>query len=146
MNLTPMDKATLINAIANREGTARELAHRYGTTVDELRAFTSKHRQEIEEAKQESEEWSDEVTPLQLDQMWISNKHARLQRYQDIANELYAQAMQGSTDSTVLRELRSYMLAAANELGQLLHRGSGDGNTGDTLSVDFNGVDIETLK
>jgi hypothetical protein len=150
--LTPADHIALVNAIATREGNAKQLAQWYGTTVDKLRSFVEEHRGEIEQAKLEIEasskdnESPNEVTPTELGELWIGNKFARLQRYENIANKLYDDAMSMSVpDSTVLRELRSYMVAAANELGQLLHRGSGETGT-DSLSVDIQGIDMENLR
>lgn len=49
-------------------------------------------------------------------------------------------------DSTILRELRSYMLLAANELGQLQHRGSGAGGDDTTATYDLPGIDLERLR
>jgi hypothetical protein len=151
--LTPADHIALVNAIATREGNAKQIALWYGTTVDELRSFVEEHRGEIEQAKLEIEasskdsESPNEVTPTELGELWIGNKFARLQRYERIADKLYKEAMEHGigADSTVLRELRSYMVAAANELGQLLHRGSGETGT-DSLSVDIQGVDMENLR
>jgi hypothetical protein len=149
-HLTDADTRTLMNAIALREGTAKQIATWYDTTVDELRAFVKENKPELErireELTQEDIEEPTNVTPAKLDDLWISKKSDRLQRYQNIADKLYEDAMaSGVADSTVLRELRSYMLAAANELGQLLHRGSGESGT-DSLSVDIMGIDINTLR
>jgi hypothetical protein len=141
-----------VNAIATREGNAKQIALWYGTTVDELRSFVEEHRGEIEQAKLEIEasskdsESPNEVTPTELSELWIGNKFARLERYETIANKLYKHLNDEEiTDSTALRELRSYMVAAANELGQLLHRGSGETGT-DSLSVDIQGIDMENLR
>lgn len=145
--MTEADRIALINAIATREGNARQLANRFGTTTDELRSFVADNREAIELTKQalgSTEESGDEVTPTQLGELWISNKYDRLQRYQKVADYLFENYK--TLDPVVLRELRSYMMAAANELGQLLHRGSGEGNSGDTLSIDIAGVDMDTMR
>jgi predicted transcriptional regulator len=149
--MTPVDRVAIINAIASREGTAQQIAGWYGYTVDELRVFTAKEMEAIKlareayEASNEEEEDSDVVTPSQLSELWIGNKFARLKRYELVADHLMKEALR-VPDATVLRELRSYMMAAANELGQLLHRGSGDAGAGDRLSVDIQGVDMESMR
>ena len=153
MNLTPTDRAQLIRAIASREGNAKALSERYGYTTDQLRAFVAENRAEVAamaEALAQQETVSDVVTPTQLDDLWITNKFQRLRRLQDLAEVQYRDAATGNLEgvelSTALREFRSYLALAANELGQLLHRGSGDGGSGDVLSVDFQGVDPDNLK
>lgn len=158
--MSDAERQELVIAIASREGTARELAERFGYTTKELRAFVDENKKAIlyarisledqeEEATEEdlsALERGDVITPAQLDELWISKKIARLTRYETIANKLYADAMTSSPDSTVLRELRAYMNAAAQELGQLLHRGAGDSGTGDKLTVHMVGVDPDSFR
>ncbi len=155
--MTTADRLQLINDIATRAGTAKEIAKWYGTTATELRAFTEAHRAQIQTvaATLESSESSDlsaadSLTVKELDALWISKKVERLNRYEAIADKLFHECMSatasGSDYATALRELRSYMVATANELGQLLHRGSGDAGTGDTASYDIPGVDLEQLR
>jgi len=150
--MTATDRLALINAIANREGTAKQIALWYGYTVHELREFVSAHEDAISLARQafqthEREKESLEVvTPMQLDDLWIANKFARLKRYEIVADYLFESIVAGALDAVVLRELRSYLTAAANELGQLLHRGSGDSGTGEVLSVEFEGIDPENFR
>lgn len=153
MNLTPTDRASLIRAIASREGNAKALATRYGYTTDQLRAFVAENRAEVvamAEALAEYTTDGNEPTPTQLDELWITNKFERLKRLQDLAEIQYRDAATGNLEgvelSTALREFRSYLALVANELGQLLHRGSGDSGTNDVLSVEFEGVDINNLK
>lgn len=146
--LNAEERVELLHDIAARTAKGKELAKQYGCTLAELQAFVSENADALagirDRMEREEEERADVVTPTQLDQLWISNKFARLQRYQNIAERLYDEAVV-SNDPTVLRELRSYMLAAANELGQLLHRGSGDSGTGDSLNVEIVGVDMDRL-
>lgn len=150
--LSVSDRQELIHAIASREGTAEELAERYGYSIEFLRGFTTRNMKAIKLASEVLEETEEEepaldvVTPATLAELWISNKTARLTRYQNIADRLYKFAMSASPDATTLRELRFYMLAAANELGQLLHRGSGESADGDKLQVEFLGVDPDSFK
>jgi hypothetical protein len=147
--LSVSERQELIHAIASREGTAEELAEQYGRSVGFLRRFTENNLRAIELASEGLAEATtpiDLVTPATLAELWISNKTDRLTRYQNIADRLYTIAMERGPDSTVLRELRFYMLAAANELGQLLHRGSGDSADGDKLQVEFLGVDPDSFK
>lgn len=159
--LTDEEHTALVQAIVKREGTAAQLAMWYGLTVQELRAFVDAHWRELHAARAALEAAPDEstdddetprdvVTPEHLDALWISSKLERLTRYQNIADRLYQNVMNGhsvgSEYATDLRELRSYMLAAANELGQLLHRGSGDSGTSDTLGIEITGIDLETLR
>lgn len=145
--LTELDRQELIYEIATRAYTAKQLAQRYNTDRKDLRLFTEEYREEIEEASRlaKQETSNGDPTPTELGELWISKKQERLTRYQAIANDLYKEAIAGSRDATVLRELRFYMVAAANELGQLLHRGSGESGS-DSLSVDIQGVSIEDLK
>lgn len=150
LELTPADRIALIHAIATREGTAKEIAEWYGTKVSTLRKFVEANREEIEQVAEQAQALQEEtdssvVTPDQLDELWITQKAARLARYQKIADLLFEEMVQGGRDSTTLREFRSYLTTAANELGQLLHRGSGDAGT-DQLSVDIQGVDLEDLR
>lgn len=151
--ISDADKWALINAIATREGTAQELARRYGRSVEFLRTFVNKHREEIEAAQIKHEQHESEVdetslgtepTPIDLERLWIANKTDRLNKLQNIADRLYTDCM-NTFDAATLREFRSYCAAAANELGQLLHRGAGDSSS-DTLNVDIQGVDFENLK
>lgn len=139
--LTPTDELALINAIALREGTAKQLSRRFGLTIDELGAFLEKHREAIEEISNEAREEAN---------LWIRSKSERLTRLQSIADKLYDEIMEGRFDSAsaegnALREFRSYLAAVANELGQLLHRGAGDAGS-DSLTVDFQGVHVEDLR
>jgi regulatory protein YycH of two-component signal transduction system YycFG len=119
-----------------------------------LRQFRDDHMAEIEECKRTLDPVSSRsdlpsvVTPTQLDDLWITNKFERLLRLQTIADGLY-QAMvnqQLFTDAVLVREYRSYLQLVANELGQLLHRGSGDSGTGDTMTVDIQGVNMDSLR
>jgi hypothetical protein len=155
---TAMDEPTaarLVKAIALREGNIRELCAQYELTREELESFADDHANEIlrvrDEASTEDDQESDEPTPADLDDLWISKKVERLARYQTIANHLYedlAFNRGGLSDgefSTCLRELRFYMTAAANELGQLLHRGSGDTGS-DELNVNMSGINIDNLR
>lgn len=156
MELTDADRVQLINDVASRAGTADEIAKWYATTVDELRVFVEANRGDIERTREliESSKSDDltnpDVTPRELDELWISKKAERLTRYELVANRLYGRIMgeglEGTDLATALREFRSYLVAAANELGQLLHRGSGESADGDVLSVDFPGVDLGNLK
>jgi len=140
------DRQALIVAIASREHTAKELSTEFGYTVEELKAFVASHKDEIQLAADAMEDADndtpmDVVTPEQLSELWISAKYARLKRYEMVADKLFHASMLGSPAPVVLRELRFYMTAAANELGQLLHRGAGEQADGDKLQVEIVGVD-----
>jgi hypothetical protein len=154
--LSNVDRQSLINAIANREGTARELAKWYGISTAELRAFLEQNREAVEMARtaldvaQEDSSNDLDVSPRDLAELWITNKGERLNRYEIVADyllkEIMRQRLSGADLSTALREFRSYAIAAANELGQLLHRGAGEGAGGDTMSVDIQGISVENLQ
>lgn len=156
--LTAIDRQTLLNAIADRAGTARELAAQFDCTTEELRAFaednapllTSMRQALIHTALVAPSDASGAPSPTQLADLWLSNKFQRLKRYQDVADILFrdlsSAKLAGADLSTAAREFRSYLQLAANELGQLLHRGAGEGGDGDTLSIDIQGVDINDLK
>lgn len=143
----------LIRAIALREGNVSELAKRFGMLPDVIRQFASVQRPLIETYARDhaaSPQAAATVTPTQLDDLWITKKFERLQRYQVLADALYDDAVHGSLSgadlATTVREFRSYLALAANELGQLLHRGSGDSGTDSVLSVEIAGVDMEALR
>ncbi len=154
MEMDEADRLALIQDIAIRAGTAKEIAKWYGVTVAELKAFTAEHLVEIEayaiahpEAEPES---TGEPDPTQLADLWITNKFERLKRLQALADKQYKECQSGrligAELATGLREFRSYLALAANELGQLLHRGSGDSAEGETLEVDIKGVDMNALR
>lgn len=140
----------LIRAIARREGTVLQLAERFNTPPSLLRTFAEAHADEIRAVIAADEKAASEPSPVDLDSLWITNKTARLQRLQQVADIAYADIttgdLQGAELATATREFRSYLMLAANELGQLLHRGSGDSGTGDFLSVEMNGVNMDTMK
>lgn len=155
--LSAADRELLLNALARREGSARELCDWYQLTREQLKQFVTDHRVELE-ARREAAEQEDAtepvdpsvVTPRQLDELWISNKAARLTRYQEVSDLLYKDLIRGrlsgSELATAAREFRSYAQLAANELGQLLHRGAGDTADGDSLSLDVAGVNIDSMR
>jgi len=103
----------------------------------------------FEETNSESAFPESVVSPADLDELWISKKTERLKRYQIITDQLFnacvAQDRYGLTDATTLRELRSFMRYAAEELGQLLHRGSGDMPENSTVNYTLPGVSMEDL-
>lgn len=148
MTHTPKEQA-LIRAIATREGKASELATRFAITVPELRQFVQDNLEHIE-AYAESPSDSGTVLPADLDELWIGNKTERLRRLQEIAEISYRDIMHGDLAgaelATATREFRSYLMLAANELGQLLNRGAGDSGEGTFLSVEMNGVNMDDLK
>lgn len=146
-------RRALIEVIANREGTAREIAEWYDTTPQFLAQFVQENQAALEAERRriEAPEDTTTVTPTQLDDLWIANKFERLKRLQVVADETYdtivnGAAMNPAEQAIVIREFRSYLMLAANELGQLLHRGSGDSGTGDMLSMEITGVDMESLR
>lgn len=147
--MTPADKRALVMAIARRESNAKGLAARFGYTVKQLREFVAQNGAELVSAREELDT-STEPNPEQLDDLWITKKFERLKRLQELADLQYKDAAHGDLVgpdlSTALREFRSYLALAANELGQLLHRGSGDSGTDETLSVNVEGVDMERLR
>lgn len=148
--LTPADTELLLTDLASRAGTAAQIAGWYGMTRAQLNAFVEANRSTLEAYREkiilnDDKSDIDQVTPTQLDELWIANKFQRLLRIQSIAERLYESASI-TPDAVTVRELRAYLAHAANELGQLLHRGSGEAGTGDTLSVDIQGIDMETLR
>src|SRR5262245_17195361 len=147
--LGPTERQELIYAIASREGTAEELATRYGHSVAELEAFTKQNLKAIKLAHEalDREEPRDVVTPAELEALWITQKSARIGAYEAIATKLYQSIMRNNgPDAVELREFRFYLTAVANELGQLLHRGSGEQPDGDRLQVEFVGVDPNSFE
>lgn len=148
-DLNEEDRANLISDIATRAGTTKELCLWYDIGKAELQTFVDSNRVAIELAKQEHQEsaFPDQVSPAQLGDLWISNKFERLQRLQFVADLAYDAIQAGAFgDSTLLREFRSYLTLAANELGQLLHRGAGDAADGDVVTYEFKGIDLDNLK
>lgn len=134
----------ILYAIANREGSARELSTRFKVPIEELRELVESHRNELERIREsiDNDDSNGEPTPKDLSELWITNKTERLRRYQNIVDMLIDEKQ---FDTVGLREIRSYMVLAANELGQLLHRGAG---SGDEVQVNYtiSGVDMDNLK
>jgi hypothetical protein len=152
VKLSAADRLTLLNAIAGREGTASQISKWYGISVPKLKEFVEANREDLERIREELEanereevQDNSDINVADLDKLWITQKPARIARIQNIADLLYEEAKRDPTDSTVLRELRSYMALVANELGQLLHRGAGESGT-DAMNVDIQGVDLEKLR
>ncbi len=156
MDLTPAEEAQLLTDIATRAFTSYQLCVRWDTTADELKTFVDANRPRLEAARKRFAEGEPtvndaDVTPEQLDTLWISKKAERLKRYQELAEVLYADAMSGNLSgadlSTAVREYRSYCTVVANELGQLMHRGSGEGaGDGATVNYSITGIDMDTLR
>ena len=150
--MTSAQRRALTMAIASRESTAKELSARFGYTVKELKEFVAQNRAELVAARERLDAAANEAepSPEQLDDLWISNKFERLKRLQSLAEIQYKDAAHGGLIgpdlSTALREFRSYLALAANELGQLLHRGSGESDSGEMLNVNVEGVDMERLR
>ena len=146
-----LDEQQLIHAIARREGTAKELAIRFDMPPSALRAFVDAHREQIEAVAQPESDPA-ELTPQDLGELWISNKSERLRRLQRIADLAYDDLITNNKGmvpaelATAMREFRSYLMLAANELGQLLNRGAGESGEGTYLSVEMNGVNMDDLK
>lgn len=147
LDLEPDERAQLVQDIATRAGKASEIAKWYGLTVVQLRQFVADNRAELEGYVQPAVNAVELPTPTELGELWITNKFERLRRLQAVADAALGELQRGgAADATLLREFRSYLGLAANELGQLLHRGSGDSAEGDQLQVDMIGVDMEQLK
>ena len=149
--LSEVDRALLISAIAFKERTVAELCEEYAATRDELINFARSNREKIDklraQPKREITTRSNEPSPTQLKDLWITNKFERIRRLQAIAEQLYDDITGGNGgDATTLREFRSYTLLVANELGQLLNRGAGDSSEADVLRVDISGIDMEALR
>lgn len=150
MDLTADEETALIQDIAIRAGTAKEIAKWYGCTVPELQAFLTENREVIEAYASEHTNRqplrSSEPTPTELGDLWVTNKFERLLRLQRVADATLEQIETRGVDQALLREFRSYLALVANELGQLLHRGSGESAEGETLEVSITGVDMDTMK
>jgi hypothetical protein len=150
MDLTEEETAQLIESIATREGTAKQIAKWYGVTVDELRMFVAANQDALLEYRDTGPERqpqrSTEPDPMELSDLWLTNKFERLKRLQRVADACLEEIESGAVDQALMREFRSYLALAANELGQLLHRGSGEGTENTLLEVDMVGIDMENLR
>lgn len=143
---------TLIDVIAQGWSPTR-VAEYCDVPIREVKAFYKRHKNEIQERRESLHENEEEITESEegteeerIDTLWISSKFKRLQRYQKIAEKLYTDAMNGQLDATTLRELRSFMMYVANELGQIPNRGSAASNlAGETASYEIVGVDMDAL-
>lgn len=136
----------LIAAIASKQHTGAQLAEMFGRTVPQIRKFVEDNRKEIEAAHLLMNLLQDEL-PLDDEsgpKLWITDKNKRLLIYQKMAELLFVSA-RITFDATVLRELRSYMYYAAQELGQLQHRGSATGD-GNTTTYEIPGLNLELLQ
>lgn len=134
----------LVTAIASRQWTGGQLSTLFNKSVEELKEFVDTHREEIEEARVVYEDL-EKLKDIDLKDLWISSKAERLRRLQNVCDSLYAVAVV-SLDSTILRELRSYLFLASNELGQLMHRGSGATGDSDSASYTLHGVDLDAMR
>lgn len=136
--------AELVAAIASRQWTAQELSKIFNMSVPELRLFVNANIDRIEEARAVYDELEAQ-SAQEMTELWIANKFERLRRLQSVANVLYEGAIR-TFDATILRELRSYLALASNELGQLMHRGSGEVGDGTVANYLIDGVDIKELQ
>jgi len=153
--LNPAQRRDLINDIASRRYTASQIAIWHGLDVPTLREFVAENKAAIEAEHHRLTDPGPPTEPAtldpnQLEDLWITNKFERLKRLQAVADETYKSIIDGTMSTAeqaiVVREFRSYLMLAANELGQLLHRGSGEGSTGDSLSIDIQGIDMGNLQ
>lgn len=142
IHLTEEMQASLVYDIASRQYTIAQLMEDYACTREQLETFLEANLAAIE--RERSEHFPDLVAD---DPLWIANKNERIKRCQDVADRLYTSlTTDGLGDAVTLREFRAYLSYVANELGQLLHRGSGDSASGDMLNVEFTGVDTDSLR
>jgi transposase-like protein len=149
MDLTEEEEQSLIADVATRAGTTNQLCKWYGVTVSELKAWVAAHRDELEaysETPERQPQRTTEPDPMELSDLWLTNKFERLKRLQIIADAIMEVIDTGGVDQALVREYRSLLALAANELGQLLHRGSGEGTENTLLEVDMVGIDMESLK
>lgn len=135
------DTVTLIKEIASRQYKASQLARKYGVPVEKLRAFVEANREAIEVA---AHALSVEETFKDADGLWVTSKTQRLLRYQRVLDEMLPLAH--TLDPAILREIRSYLKDVADELGQLLNRGSGENNENTKTNYTVNGINIEDLR
>jgi hypothetical protein len=163
-----VDHATLIIDIAKRAFTARQLARRYDCTIDELRAFkednleaikeenTKLVRQQLAKAKRVQQRLDqlakleelltpeNEDSELTLGDLWITHKVERVKRLQYVVERML---LDFSLESTLLREIRTYMNDVAEELGHIPNRGSNiDEETQGKVLYEIDGVDLRQLK
>lgn len=139
MDLAPDERAELIRDIATRAGTGKQIARRYGLTLAALKRFVAENMDELEA-------YSEPPEPTDITDLWISNKFERLKRIERVADAVGDVIERGGVDQALIREYRSLLALAANELGQLLHRGSGENADSTLLEVDMMGVNMENLK
>lgn len=140
-----MDSADqeLLLDIARREFTTRQLMDMYELSKEELEAFVQDNYDMLTNLRNQLNDPNSELSEeVEVSQLWISSKVERLKRYQQIAERLINSQVD---DATTLREIRSYLRYAAEELGQLLHRGSGEGASDSTVHYSIEGVDMEKL-
>lgn len=136
------DTPRLIRAIASRAGTAKELAREFGYSVAELRDFAALYHVQIAREKERQARYTTRERD-ENEELWIKSKEARLAKYQDIVDDLIESQ---SYDAVTLREIRSYMRYAAEELGQLLNRGAGMDGDEHPINYTIEGVDMDNLK
>lgn len=136
--------AELVAAIASRQWTAKQLSEIFNMSVAELKLFVDANIGLIEEARAIYDELEAE-SAQEATELWISSKAERLRRLQNVASVLYEGAIR-TYDATILREFRSYLALASNELGQLMHRGSGENLEGAVANYLIDGVDVNDLR
>ena len=158
--MTKQRRAILIEDIASREYTAKELEDKYGLDRDALLDFRDTHIEEITLVRKRLDEdaaiaaelgdrdipiWEllRQLSDVELSSLWIIKKSQRLLRYQTIVDLLFTTR---DHDATTLREIRSYLSNAAEELGQLPNRGSATDGEDTKASYTIIGVDPDELK
>lgn len=136
--------AELVVAIASRRWTAQELSRIFNRSVAELKEFVERNLERIEEAREVYEALESDAT-ADIGDLWMSAKLERLRRAQNVAEVLYEGAIR-TFDPVILREFRSYLAYAANELGQMMHRNSGENADGAVANYLIDGVDVSDLQ
>jgi hypothetical protein len=159
------DELSLIADIASRAYTARELMDTYQLDRESLLAFRDAHIEEITNASNvnveaitvediETEivnrsmsigELLSQLSDVDITALWIAKKSQRILRYQTVVDVLFRTPLE-KWDSTTIREIRSYLAAVAEELGQVPNRGSATDGEDTRATYTITGVDPDELR
>ena len=162
---TEIDTEALVVAIASRAYNASELMQTFGLTKRALLAFRDAHIGEIEKARLLLDEQAErdrldeelahrdislgpllkELSTKELTDLWSTRKSQRILRYQMVIDMLFL-IRPNEWDSTVIREIRSYLGAIAEELGQIPNRGSATDGEDTKATYEIVGVHPDELR
>lgn len=137
----PWRRVQLIQELARNDRTQKALADKYGVSQASVSAFKDRHRERIEEVRQDLEN--------EFAGMWIADKRKRLEVLMsdvELIEEFLGDIAMWDEDSPQFLRLKKEILKqAADELGQIPQRVNVNVG-GRKVTYVIEGVDMEDLK